>query len=129
MELSLNVGARDGVRFGHALQIVEPASNISLGLAKAMELSADHCIAKLISLDQRPVARSVKGFTAVCTVPKAKSTETIIECRFGKDVWQTESFENKLIRGLLENSRKNVQIRIRQENTVQTQGNASEEDE
>lgn len=128
-ELSLNVGARDGVRFGHAFQIVEPTSNTSLGVGKVMELSADHCVAKLISLDHALEARSVKGFTAVCTEPKAKSTETIIECRFGKDVWQTESFENKLIRGLLENGGKNVQIRIRQENTVQTRDYASEEDE
>jgi hypothetical protein len=128
-ELSLDVGAKDGVRFGHAFQIVEPTSNTALGVAKVMELSADHCIAKLISLDHALGGRSVKGFTVVCTVPKAKSRETIIECRFGKDVWQTESLENKLIRGLLESGGKNIQVRIRQENTIHTQDNASENDE
>jgi hypothetical protein len=125
-ELSLNGGARDGVRFGHAFQFVEPTFNTPLCVAKAMELSADHCVAKLISLDQRPVARSVKGFTAICMEPKGKSNETIIVCRFGRYVWRTESFENKLIRGLLENRAKNVQIRIRQENTIHAQNNASE---
>jgi hypothetical protein len=117
-ELSLNVGARDGVRFGHAFQIVEPTSKKWIGVAKVMELGVDRSVAILISLEKEAATSSIKGFTAVCTEPKAKSNETIIECRFGKDVWQTESFENKLIRGLLENCGKNVQIRIRQEDSV-----------
>jgi hypothetical protein len=77
-------------------------------------------------LEKTPAARSIKGFTAIWTEPKAKSTETIIECRFGKDVWQTEFFENHLTRRLLKNCGKDAQIRIRQENTVHTQNNASD---
>jgi hypothetical protein len=123
-ELALDVGATEGVRFGQAFQIVEPTSQKWVGVAKIMELDSEHCVARLISLNKEATARSLKGYKAVCIQPKAKKADTVIECRWGKDVWQTESFENKLIRGLLENCGKNVQIRVRQEIN-----NLSQEDE
>lgn len=127
-ELLLDVGAKDSVRFGHVFQIVESTSNKWVGFVKVLELEAERSVAKLVSLDKDQAKRSLKNFKAICTEPNAKPNEIIIECRFGKDVWQTESFENKLIRGLLENCGKNVQIRILQENTIHVEDHASEKD-
>jgi hypothetical protein len=80
-----------------------------------MELEGRRCIARVISIDQDKAAQSLKDFTAVCAAPKLNAKKTTIKCTFGKDVWQTESFENKLIRGLLDSGGEQIQILISQE--------------
>jgi hypothetical protein len=117
-ELVLNVGAKDGVRFGHAFRIVEPKLKEWVGVAKVMELDAERSVAKVVSLAREHSLLPMKGFTTICTAPKSKERGITIQCAFGKDVWQTESFENKLIRGLLDNGGKDIRILIRQESTA-----------
>jgi len=121
-EIALNVGAKQGVRFGHAFQIVAPDSRECVGVAKVIELQAQRCVAKVVYLDQDKVAQSLKGFSAVCTAPKSNRTGIVIQCAFGKDIWRTESFENKLIRSLLESGGAKVQILIREDSPDQARG-------
>ena len=122
-DMLLDVGARDGVRFGHAFQLRAPGSETPIGVAKVIELERQRCVARLISLKQDQTEHSLRGFSAVCAAPKTDRRAVIIQCVFGKDVWQTESLENKLIRGLLENSGRNeVQILIRQDDAAHASG-------
>jgi hypothetical protein len=116
-ELVLDVGARDGVRFGHAFQIVAPSSGERIGIAKVIELQRQRCVAKLVYLDQDKAERSVKGFSAVRTAPMASKNGIVVQCAFGREIWQTESLENKLIRGLLESSGGKIQIVVREDNS------------
>jgi hypothetical protein len=122
-EMRLDVGARDGVRFGHAFQIMAQGSELPIGVAEVIELERQRCVARVISLNQDQAAQSMRGFSAVCTAPRTDRRAVVIQCVFGKDVWQTESLENKLIRGLLENSGRNeVQILIRQDDAAHASG-------
>jgi len=117
--IALDVGAKDGVRFGHAFQIMGSNSKESIGVAKVIELERQRCIANVVYLDRDQAAQSLRGLSAVCAAPKPNKRATVIQCVVGKSVWQTESFENKLIRGLLETGGKGVQILIREENAYQ----------
>jgi serine/threonine protein kinase len=116
-ELVLGVGAKDGVRFGHAFNIQNPDSEEWVGAAKVMELAGERCIARVVSMIQDKSSRSVKGFSAVCAAPQPNPARTVIECGIGKNVWQTESLENKIIRELLEGADDRIQILVRQEST------------
>src|SRR5690606_34856717 len=107
-EVVLDVGARDGVRFGHAFQIMGEDREGSIAVAKVIELEAERCVARVVSPHQRRPRASVQGFSAVCAAPKAAGQGLVVECVFGKDVWRTESLENKLIRGMLESGGKRV---------------------
>jgi len=53
--------------------------------------------------------------SAVCAAPKRYASKSAIELGVGKIVWRTESFENKIIRGLLETAGDQSQILVRQE--------------
>lgn len=113
-EILLSVGAEDGVRLGHAFQILAADSQECLAIAKVMELKPDRSIAKVVH--RRKAAEnereSLKGLTAVCSASQAAEKPRPIEIRLGKDIWQTESLENKIIRGLLESSGRDTQIVI-----------------
>lgn len=100
-EILLNVGARDGVHFGYAFQINSAISQEPIGVAKVMEIEATRCVAKVISLDSSHSTKSLKGATAICTMPKPDESGSDIVKHFDNDVWQTESRENKIIRELL----------------------------
>ncbi len=118
-ELLLGAGAKEGIRFGHAFNIFAPNSELGVGIAKVMELEERRCIAKVVSFSQEGGSQSAKGFIAVCTAPKSNAKTTTIKCDFGKDIWQTESFENQLIRGLLESGGDQIRILVRQEQPSQ----------
>ena len=101
-ELVLSVGTRNGVRFGHAFQILSADSKEHIGVAKVMELESTRCVAKVVSVVPQHSAKSLKGMAAACTPPLPNEGQPEIKKQFDKDIWQTESLENKLIRELLE---------------------------
>jgi hypothetical protein len=113
-EILLSAGAEDGVRLGHAFQILAADSQECLAIAKVMELEKDRSIAKVVHLRKAAenARESLKGLTAVCSALQAAEKPRPIEIRLAKVVWQTESLENKIIRGLLESSGRDTQILI-----------------
>jgi len=117
-EVVLGIGAKDGVRFGHAFNIFVPESEECVGVAKVMELDKGRCIAKVVSIeDKDKVEESLKGFSVICAAPKPNVRKAYaIELGFNKTIWQTESLENKIIRSLLEIGDGEFPILIRQEN-------------
>lgn len=110
--IRLNAGAQAGVRFGHAFQIQSADSKEPVGLAKVVELEPTRCVAKVVSIAPNYAAKSLKGMAAVCTAPPSEEGRTEIKKPFPKDVWQTESLENKLIRELLQAHEKDTRILI-----------------
>ncbi len=119
-EVVLDVGLKDGVRFGHAFQIVTDKPGGGAAVAKVMELDGNGkgCIAKLVSLSPSHASKSLKGMAAVATAPMSEKGEAAIETRVGRNVWHTESLENKIIRGLLDTAGPNARILVVQENGV-----------
>jgi hypothetical protein len=113
-EIRLSAGAQDGVRLGHAFQILASDSQECLAIAKVMELKPDRSIANVVHLGKATenARESWKGLTAVCSTSPAAEKPAPIEVRLSKDIWRTESLENKIIRGLLESSGRDTQILI-----------------
>jgi RNA polymerase sigma factor (sigma-70 family) len=114
-EVVLDLGARDGVRLGHAFQIYAAGTRDSIGVAKVMELEKGRCVARVVSLDRAHATKSLKGLTAACAAPKADRNKTAIEIRLRKNVWRTESLEYKIIRGLLDSSGEDLPLHVVQE--------------
>lgn len=115
-EVLLDVGLKDGVRFGHAFRIVAAESGEWVAVAKVMELDGNgkRCIAKVVSLRPDQASKPLKGLAAV-TGASSEKNKVAIETHVGKNVWLTESLENKIIRGLLDAAGPDVRIRIVQE--------------
>ncbi len=78
-EVALSVGVKDGVRLGHAFRICTADSKQCVGVAKAMELERDQCIAKIVSIDQAWAEKSVKGLIVICSAPEPKPDQNAIE--------------------------------------------------
>lgn len=114
-EVLLSVGAREGARLGQAFQLRAEGAERPAGIARVIELRKDRCVARLGQLDPAMEAQSVKGFRAVCSAPEAKKNELVVQCTFDKGICQTESLENKLIRGLLDTGGDQVKIVIRED--------------